>query len=154
MTPKQKLFCEEYLVDLNATQAAVRAGYSARTAHAIGQENLRKPIIADAVAAAQAERMERILLDADDVIAGLLREAQNYGQGASHSARVAAWTQLGKHVGLFRDDVNLNIKHAPADDSIAAMMKAIDGKAHFTSNRDPLRLNNSPVDEGEGDPVN
>ena len=41
MTPKQQRFVEEYLVDLNATQAAIRAGYSARTASQIGEENLR-----------------------------------------------------------------------------------------------------------------
>ena len=45
MTAKQARFVEEYLVDCNATQAAVRAGYSAKTAHAIGWENLRKPEI-------------------------------------------------------------------------------------------------------------
>ena len=45
LTDKQQRFCEEYLVDLNATQAAVRAGYSEKTAGAIGFENLRKPEI-------------------------------------------------------------------------------------------------------------
>ena len=43
MTKKQKRFCEEYLIDLNATQAAIRAGYSPETAYSIGQENLKKP---------------------------------------------------------------------------------------------------------------
>lgn len=43
MTPKLKLFCNEYLIDLNATQAAIRAGYSKKTASSIGWENLRKP---------------------------------------------------------------------------------------------------------------
>lgn len=45
LTDKQRRFCEEYVLDWNATQAAIRAGYSEKTAHAIGQENLRKPII-------------------------------------------------------------------------------------------------------------
>lgn len=45
LTPKQKKFCDEYLIDLNATQAAIRAGYSRKTAVAIGAENLRKPQI-------------------------------------------------------------------------------------------------------------
>jgi phage terminase small subunit len=45
LTDKQKRFCEEYLIDLNATQAAIRAGYSAKTAKSIGQENLTKPDI-------------------------------------------------------------------------------------------------------------
>lgn len=42
LTPKQKRFVEEYLVDCNATQAAIRAGYSPKTAYSIGQENLKK----------------------------------------------------------------------------------------------------------------
>ena len=45
LTEKQKQFCHEYLVDLNATQAAIRAGYSKNSASAIGHENLRKPEI-------------------------------------------------------------------------------------------------------------
>ncbi len=50
LTPKQRRFVEEFLVDLNATQAAIRAGYSERTARSIGSENLTKPDIALAIA--------------------------------------------------------------------------------------------------------
>jgi len=45
LTAKQEKFCHEYLIDLNATQSAIRAGYSEDTAHSIGWENLRKPEI-------------------------------------------------------------------------------------------------------------
>ena len=131
MTPKQKLFCEEYLVDLNATQAAVRAGYSEKTANAIGAENLTKPCIADAIAAAQTERIARVHIDADTVLEGLLAEAMDKGDRSSHGARVAAWKALGQHLGIFTD--NVNIKHAPADDSISAMMVQIAGSAHYDS---------------------
>lgn len=75
LTPKQERFVEEYLLDLNATQAAIRAGYSEKTAHAIGQENLRKPAIAAAVADAQAKRSERTKIDADWVLTRLSEEA-------------------------------------------------------------------------------
>ena len=53
LTNKQKKFISEYLVDLNATQAAIRAGYSPKSAYAIGVENLRKPQIAEAIEKAQ-----------------------------------------------------------------------------------------------------
>ena len=43
VTDKQKRFCDEYLIDCNATQAAIRAGYSPKTAYSIGEENLKKP---------------------------------------------------------------------------------------------------------------
>ena len=51
LTAKQQRFVEEYLIDLNATQAAVRAGYSRSSARQIGPENLSKPVIAAAIAA-------------------------------------------------------------------------------------------------------
>ena len=56
MTKKQKRFVDEYLIDLNATQAAVRAGYSPNTAYSIGAENLKKPEIQNAI----DERLEHI----------------------------------------------------------------------------------------------
>lgn len=68
LTDKQALFVEEYLVDLNATQAAIRAGYSSDTAGAIGHENLNKPEIAGAISEAFARRMKRTEIDQDRVL--------------------------------------------------------------------------------------
>jgi phage terminase small subunit len=73
LTLKQAQFVREYLVDLNATQAAIRAGYSARTAASIGDENLRKPAIAEAVQTAMAERAERTEITADRVLKELAK---------------------------------------------------------------------------------
>lgn len=75
MTKKQKLFCEEYLIDLNATQAAIRAGYSPDTAGAIGAENLTKPEIQRAVAQAMAERSRRTGVNAERVVLELAKVA-------------------------------------------------------------------------------
>ena len=75
MTPKQQRFVEEYLVDLNATQAAIRAGYSPKTAYSVACENLTKPEITAAVAAAKAERSQRTQVDADWVLKRLHRDA-------------------------------------------------------------------------------
>ncbi len=60
MNSKQQRFVEEYLVDHNATQAAIRAGYSEKTASSIGHENLRKPEIAAAIAAEQARLRRKV----------------------------------------------------------------------------------------------
>lgn len=68
LTDKQRRFVDEYLVDLNATQAAIRAGYSEDTARQIGSENLSKPDIADAIAEAMAERSKRVQITADEVL--------------------------------------------------------------------------------------
>jgi phage terminase small subunit len=73
LSPKQARFIDEYLVDLNATQAAIRAGYSARTARSIGQENLTKPDIAAAIEAAQRSQSARTGITADMVIAELAK---------------------------------------------------------------------------------
>lgn len=68
LTDKQARFVEEYLVDLNATQAAIRAGYSAKTSHVIGCENLVKPKIANAISMAKALRSSRTEITADRVL--------------------------------------------------------------------------------------
>lgn len=68
MTPKQEAFVNEYLIDLNATQAAVRAGYSEKTAYSAGGRLLKDPVIADAIAAARGDRSERTAVTADRVL--------------------------------------------------------------------------------------
>jgi phage terminase small subunit len=69
MTPKQERFVAEYLIDLNATQAAIRAGYSEKTAKQMGTENLAKPVLAEAIQEALAERAERTEITQDYVLA-------------------------------------------------------------------------------------
>lgn len=68
LTAKQARFVEEYLVDLNATQAAIRAGYSENAASEIGYENLRKPQIQDAIAKRRQEMQQRTEITADRVL--------------------------------------------------------------------------------------
>jgi phage terminase small subunit len=68
LPPKQATFVKEYLVDLNATQAAIRAGYSARTAHAQGPRLLGNVGVAAAIASATQARSERTLITADRVL--------------------------------------------------------------------------------------
>jgi len=73
-TPKQQQFVAEYLIDLTATKAAIRAGYSAKTANRIGPELLTKSAVQDAVTAAQADRADRTKIDADWVLTRLAQE--------------------------------------------------------------------------------
>ncbi|HGS7886064.1 TPA: terminase small subunit [Pseudomonas aeruginosa] len=68
LTKKQRLFVDEYLLDLNATQAAIRAGYSTRRATEIGYQLLQRPEVAQAIQAAMAERSKRTEVEADYVI--------------------------------------------------------------------------------------
>lgn len=75
LTAKQKRFIEEYLIDLNATQAAIRAGYSPNTAQEIGSENLSKPIIKNEIDKAIAERSRRTGISQERVLRELAKIA-------------------------------------------------------------------------------
>lgn len=101
MTPRQARFVEQYLVDLNATQAAIRAGYSAHTAEQQGSRLLGNADVAQAVRAAQSARSERVQISQDDVLRGLHREATLTGEGSTHAARVSAWGLIARHLGMF-----------------------------------------------------
>ena len=76
LTPKQQRFVEEYLLDLNATQAAIRAGYSAKGATVRGSELLANRNVADAIALGQSARSERTKINADWVLERLAAEAE------------------------------------------------------------------------------
>jgi len=75
LTLKMKRFIEEYLVDLNATQAAIRAGYSPESAYSIGDENLKKPVIKNAIDKALAERSRRTGINQDRILLELAKIA-------------------------------------------------------------------------------
>ena len=119
LTPKQQRFVDEYLIDLNATQAAIRAGYSPKTAEQQGFQLLKKTSVSEAIEQAQKERQKRTLVTQDDVIRGLLTEAEWQGEGSSHSARVSAWAHLGKHLNMFTDKID----HTSSDGSMSPNLK-------------------------------
>lgn len=75
LSNKQKAFVREYLIDLNATQAAIRAGYSQKTAPAIGHENLKKPDIQAAIQKAQKEAQKRTEITLDRVLQEMAKVA-------------------------------------------------------------------------------
>ena len=68
MTAKQRRFCDEYIISLNATQAAIKAGYSKKTAGVIGDENLKKPNIKEYIAERMAEKDSKLIADQDEIL--------------------------------------------------------------------------------------
>ena len=113
LTDKQEMFCREYIIDLNATQASLRAGYSEKTAQRIGSENLSKPLIQARVAELMQERTERVQIDADWVLKSakqvfdrcMQQEDVTDREGGStgewkfeHSGANKALEIIGKHV--------------------------------------------------------
>jgi len=111
LTPKQACFVNEYLVDLNATQAAIRAGYSAKTADRIGAQLLGKTWVCEAVQEGQRKRAERTELTADQVIEDLRRLATKAEAADEYSPAVRAVELQGKHLGMFAEIK----KHVGAD---------------------------------------
>ncbi|MCI5891824.1 MAG: terminase small subunit [Clostridiales bacterium] len=128
MTEKQKRFCDEYLVDCNATQAAIRAGYSEKTAHSIGAENLIKPELKTYI----DEQLEKLhsekTADAQEVMEYLtsvmrgesqsevivvlgvgdgFSEARRVQKSPDEKERLKAAELIGKRYGIFTDKTQL-----------------------------------------------
>lgn len=103
---KQKLFAEEYIIDFNATQAAIRAGYSTKTASSIGAENLRKPKIQELISEAIRDRIarthitqERVVLELASVAFAGMADMED--SGITWKNKLRALELLGKHLGMF-----------------------------------------------------
>ena len=103
LTAKQQAFVAEFLVDLNATQAAIRAGYSVKTAYAIGEENLKKPEIAHAIAQAQAERAEKTQRTALDVLKDIQDVSREAWRDGDLKTALKGLELEGKHLGMFTE---------------------------------------------------
>jgi phage terminase small subunit len=130
LTEKQQMFCDEYLIDLNATQAAIRAGYSEKTARKIGSENLSKPDIREYIDKRMAEKEARLIACQDEVmryltsvlrgeseseivvvesIGDYLTEARRMKKAPDEKERLKAAELLGKAHQMFTDKVQQDI---------------------------------------------
>jgi len=104
LNDKQAAFVREYLADFNATQAAIRAGYSAKTAGQIGHELLKKPEVQQRLREFQQKAAEKTETEAEWIRRRLKEEATDFTEFASQSARVRALELLGKINGVFEVD--------------------------------------------------
>lgn len=144
LTAKQKRFCDEYLIDLNATQAAIRAGYSPKTAAASAARLLRNVKVQEYIAQRMAEKESELIADQDEILrylTSVLRgksraqeivvegigegcsEARTMEKAPSEKERLKAAELLGKRYALFTDkvdmdadmDLNITIDYGEAD---------------------------------------
>jgi phage terminase small subunit len=106
LNPKQLKFAELYLSGLSATEAYVRAGYTARgkSAGNAASALLENHGIQSLIAKATGQAVQTAELTAEYVIAGLKKEAEFYGDGAQHTARIKAYELLGKAVRVWPED--------------------------------------------------
>ena len=107
LTAKQKMFVANYIVDLNATQAAVKSGYSVKTAQEQSSRLLSNVMIQEAIQGQMEARAQRTLVTADYVINGIKSVADNTEKDAD---RLKAYELLGKHLKLFTDKTELTGK--------------------------------------------
>lgn len=129
LTPKQKRFCDEYLIDLNGTQAAIRAGYSKKTANEQGSRLLTNVNVKEYIEQRMAEKEKTLIADQDEVLrylTAVLRgeskseeivienigdftsEARTMQKAPSEKDRLKAAELLGKRYSLFTDKVNVD----------------------------------------------
>lgn len=111
LTDRQRLFCKEYLVDLNATQAAIRAGYSENTARQIASQNLSKVNIQDFIQELQDKKSKELNISFTDI---LEIEWEIATSGERDSDRLKATDQLSRKLGHYEKDnkqkeVKLNV---------------------------------------------
>jgi phage terminase small subunit len=108
LTERQKMFCKEYIVDLNAKQACIRAGYSEKTAKQIGSENLSKPYLQEEIARLMKSREERVKLTADKVLEDIERVRTLAEGSEQYSVSLKASELQGKHLAMFTDKQQIN----------------------------------------------
>ena len=124
MTAKQMRFCDEYLIDLNATQAAIRAGYSEKNARNIASENLAKPYIKEYIELRMAEKEASLIANQDEVLKYLTMVLRGQSKSSvlarnekgadkvikkapDEKDRLKAAELLGKRYGLYKDKVDV-----------------------------------------------
>lgn len=130
MTAKQQRFCDEYLIDLNATQAAIRAGYSEKYAHTNANKLLQITTIKDFIAERMAEKQDALIADQDEVLKYLTAvmrgkseaeivvvegtgegysEARTMQKAPDEKERLKAAELLGKRYGLYTEKVEQQV---------------------------------------------
>ena len=114
LTRRQKAFVEQFVIDNNATQAVIRAGYSENGASVTGTRLLANPKIQAVLQERRGEVSERAAITAADVLKMLQREATAGDVDQPNSARIKAQELIGKHLGMFTDKVQVeNVGPAP-----------------------------------------
>jgi len=97
----------EYMVDFNATQAALRAGYSATSAHTIGHENLMKPEIANHLQLLMQKRAEKVDVTADYVLRIVKETVEAAKAEGKHGDTLKGAELLGKHISLWTERLEI-----------------------------------------------
>lgn len=128
MTPKQKRFVQEYLVDLNATQAAIRAGYKEKNARVVAAKNMARADLQAAIAEGMGELARRTEITQGEVLAELKQIALAPASDAKdgdlrYANKIRALELLGKHLGVLTDRVSIATIDPAVVDEVEAMIR-------------------------------
>ncbi|TXH18931.1 MAG: terminase small subunit, partial [Hyphomicrobiaceae bacterium] len=122
-------FCREYVIDQNGNQAAIRAGYSPKTANEQAAQLLAKLSIKEYVQSLLDQRAEKLQLTAEDVLNDILETRKAAAEDGKHSDRLKANELLGKHLKLFTDKSEVTGKDgSPLEMVITKIVKSADNK--------------------------
>lgn len=102
LTPKMEAFVEEYMIDLNASQACKRAGYKTGNPSKLGTQLLNHPLVSQAIEARKADRRERRELTAEYVLEKLISLTERNEEN-NPAVAVRTLELLGRHLGLYKD---------------------------------------------------
>ena len=120
LTAKQEFFCQEFLIDLNATQAAIRAGYSEASAGTISNENMQKPAILERIAELKAERSKKLAIDAQWVLQQAVKVHERCMQSEPVTERVD---------GIEQETGEYRFEHSGANKALEIIGKHVDVQA-------------------------
>ena len=108
LTEKQKMFCKEYIVDLNSAQACIRAGYSKKTARTIGSKLLTKVDIQKEIDRLKSKREAKLEITAEKVMKDIERVRQKAEDSDQLKVSLKASELQGKHLALFTEKQQIN----------------------------------------------
>ena len=118
LKPRQEQFCRQYLVDLNATRAAKRAGYSEKTAHVQGPRLLGNVRVAARIAELQMQTAKRLEVTVDSMLKDLDELCKSAQADGQHGPAVRAKELQGKLFGMFKDSVLVNDTAKMSDEEL------------------------------------
>lgn len=123
LNPKQKRFCEEYIIDLNGAQAAIRAGYSKKTAKTIANQLLTKLDLQSYVAELMAKRSKKTEITAENVLQGIAGIA--FSEKVKVGDNLKGLEMLGRHLILFTDKT----EHSTGDKPLRIIWEDVNAKS-------------------------
>jgi len=143
LTAKQEKFCQEYIIDLNATNAAIRAGYSVKAAHVTSSRLLRNAKVMHIIAKKRQVIAEKTEINAENILNSLIQirekcqEEDDRGKIDSSGA-LKANELLGKHIGMFTQKIEASIVDGTKKAEVKAMFDSMstEEKMQWLSRRD------------------